>query len=363
MVFAPRWSPDGRSLHALAQHRGRVELLKISLDGKREVVTDDVGFAIGGRPYGGGDLSVGGEREPVLAYTQVAFDRPGDIAVVQAGKARTLTQLNADLFASVDFGQVEALKLPDPAGPGEIDAWVIKPPGFKPGANYPLIIEIHGGPGAMYGPIFSTDFHRYAAEGYVVAYANLSGSVGYGASFANRIDLDHLERPLKEVTALADALVAKGYVDPRRLYLTGGSYGGQLTAYAVGKTTKFAAAAAASPVISWQTIQLAADTPGHVANRAMRGMAWEQRDLFWANSPLAGVGGVNTPTLLIVGEKDWRTPVHEAEQFYTALKLRGVDTALVVVPEGTHSISSRPSMINTKVDNVVAWFRAHDPAK
>jgi len=360
-VSAARWSPDGRSIYVLAQIGGRTELTRVGVDGRREVIAKDVGFAIGGRPYGGGEFSVGGTREPVLAYTQIGWTRPGDVAVLQGGKSRTLTQLNADLFASIDFPEIEPLKVRDPVGEGEIDAWVIKPPGFRPGTSYPLIIEVHGGPNAMYGPGFATDFHRYAAEGYVVAFANLSGSTGYGAAFANRIDLDLPTRPFGEVMALADAVVAKGYADPKRLFMTGGSYGGQLTAYAVGKTDRFAAAAAASPVIDWTTIQLAADTPARVANEMMRGMAWEKRDQFWANSPLSGVGGVKTPTLLVVGEKDWRTPPHQAEQFYLALKLRGVDTALVTIPEASHSLSSRPSMINSKVDNIVAWFRAHDP--
>ena len=362
-VTSPRWAPDGKSIYTLAQAEGQVRILRTTLDGKTEIVTREVGYGANGRPYGQGEFDVGGAaKAPVVAFGKDSWSRPADLAVLTAGgKARVLTDLNGDLLDHVPLATLEPLKVKNPADGLAIDAWVVKPPNFRPDGSFPLILEIHGGPSNMYTPTFSAELQRFAAEGFVVVYANPRGSIGYGQKFANAIDQDFPNKDAGDLLAAVDAVLAKGYADPKRTFITGGSYGGLMTAYMVGKTDRFVAAAAANPVINWTSIALAGDTAGYVIDQVLRSYAWEAQDKFWKASPLAGVGHVKTPTLLMVGDEDWRAPPFEAEQFYSALKLRGIDTVLVRVPTVGHNISARPSTLNSKVDDIIAWFKAHDP--
>lgn len=360
-----QWAPDGRSIYTLVQTRGEVRVVRVSLDGKVETVTREVGAGANGRPYGQGEYNVGGPaKSPVVAFGRDSWTRPADLAVLTVdGKTRTLTDLNSDLLAQINLGAIEPLKVKNPTDGRETDAWVVKPPGFKPDGTFPLILEIHGGPSTMYSPTFSSEIQRYAAEGFVVVFANPRGSTGYGEAFANLIDQDFPNKDADDLLAAVDAVLAKGYADPKRTFITGGSYGGLMTAHMVGKTDRFVAAAAANPVINWTSIGLAGDTSANVVDQVIRGYAWEKRDEYWRASPLSTVGKVKTPTLLMVGDDDWRTPPFEAEQFYSALKLRGVDTVLVRIPTVGHNLSARPSTHNAKVDNIIAWFKAHDPKK
>ena len=160
--------------------------------------------------------------------------------------------------------------------------------------------------------------------------------------------------------SVVDYLIEKKYVDPERLFITGGSGGGLLTAWAVGKTDRFVAAATIKPVINWATMALSADISSLVTRHWLRALPWERPEHYQKFSPISLVGNVVTPTLVMVGEEDWRTPTWEAEQFYTALKLRGIDTALVRIPGASHSITARPSRLISKVDNILGWFARYD---
>jgi len=365
-VGSPQWAPDGRSIYTLVQAEGQVRVVKVALaDGKSEIVTREVGSGSNGRPYGQGEFNIGGPaKSPVVAFGHDSWSHPADLAVLTVdGKTRTLTDLNSDLLGQINLATLEPLKVKNPADGREFDAWVAKPPNFKPDGTFPLILEIHGGPSTMYTPTFASEIQRFAAEGFVVVFANPRGSTGYGEAFANAIDQDFPNKDADDLLAAVDAVLAKGYADPKRTFVTGGSYGGLMTAHMVGKTDRFVAAAAANPVINWTSIALAGDTAANVVDQVLRGYAWEKRDEFWRASPLSTVGKVKTPTLLMVGDEDWRTPPFEAEQFYSALKLRGVDTALVRIPTVGHNLSARPSTHNAKVDNIIAWFKAHDPKK
>jgi dipeptidyl aminopeptidase/acylaminoacyl peptidase len=157
-----------------------------------------------------------------------------------------------------------------------------------------------------------------------------------------------------------DAVVGRGYVDVQRLFVTGGSGGGVLTAWIVGHTDRFRAAVVVKPVINWASFVLTADLTNYFYRYWFEGFPWDDVQSYWKRSPLAYVGNVHTPTLLMTGESDYRTPSSEAEQFYEALKLRKVDTALVRVPNASHDISARPSLLMGKVAYVLAWFKAHD---
>lgn len=363
-VSSPAWAPDGRSIYATVMNEGRVELVRVSLAGEVTRVAADLGAGAGGRPYVGGSFSLAPSGRGVsIAYTQGFADRPSEIAVVRPGAApRRLTELNEDALGHVSMATVRPLPVTSPVDGRRIDAWVALPPGFEPGRSHPLILEIHGGPAIMYGPAFATEIQRFAAEGFVVVWANQRGSLGYGEEFAMLIDRNYPgQDDLADLMGVVDAAVAQGYGDARRLFVTGGSAGGAMTAWTVGNTDRFAAAVAVNPVINWTSVMLFGDTAAHVARHQIRAYPWDEPELFWRQSPLSRVGHVTTPTMLMVGDEDWRTPPAEAEQFYTALKLRGIETALVRIPGSGHNIGVRPSQHIAKTDNIIGWFRAHDP--
>ena len=366
-IGAINWRADGRAVIALVEIDGALALVSFPLSGEPEVLVTSVGGTSLGRPYAAGGFSVaakaGGAR-PLIAYTAGASDRPAEVGFVRAGdRPRTLTALNEDLLPHIDLASIEEIKVASSHDGREIEAWVALPPGFEADGSYPMILEIHGGPFAMYGPFFAAEIQRYAAEGYVTVYANPRGSTGYGEEFAQLIDLAYPGNDYDDLMSVVDHLLAQNYVDPNRLFITGGSGGGVLTAWSVGKTDRFVAAATVKPVINWSTMALTGDIARIVSRHWIRALPWEERDLYWKLSPLSLVGNVTTPTLVMVGEEDWRTPTWESEQFYTALKLQKVDTALIRIPGASHSIAARPSRLIGKVDNILGWFERYDPAK
>lgn len=358
------WHPDGQSLYTLIENEGEMDIVRVGLDGNVAGLVTGVGGLSFGRPYAGGRFSVSREAQPTLAYTAASLDRPAEIAVIgQRVEDRVRTDLNGDLLAQVDMAPVEALTVASSIDGREIQAWVALPPDFQADGSFPMVLEIHGGPFAMYGAFFSAEIQRFAAEGYVTVYVNPRGSTGYGEDFAQLIDLAYPGDDYQDLMDVVDELIARDYVDPDRLFVTGGSGGGILTAWIVGQTDRFAAAASIKPVINWMTMALAADIAPFVKRHWVREKPWEDPEAYLERSPIMLIGNVTTPTLLMVGEEDWRTPTWEAEQFYTALHLKGVETALIRVPGASHSIAARPSHLVAKVDNIMGWFARHDPAQ
>jgi acylaminoacyl-peptidase len=258
---------------------------------------------------------------------------------------------------------IEEFKVTSSVDGREIEAWVALPPDFTADGSFPMIMEIHGGPFAMYGPLFASEIQRFAAEGYVTVYVNPRGSTGYGEEFAQLIDQAYPGDDFNDLMDVVDDLVARNYVSEDRLFVTGGSGGGILTAWIVGKTDRFAAAASVKPVINWMTMALAADIGQFVRRHWIRADPWSDPDAYLKFSPIMLMDNVVTPTLVMVGEEDWRTPTWEAEQFYTALKMKEVDTALIRVPGAPHYIASRPSRLIAKTDNIMGWFEKYDPVK
>lgn len=335
--------------------QGRRHLASIDLEGHLTPLTDAVGGTGIGRPYTSGDFS--SARDGTIAFTLGSPERPADVAVLSRGRVTRLTDLNEDLLAHRRLGRVEAVRWPSSVGDHEIQGWLVTPPDFDPSRQYPLLLEIHGGPHTAYGPHFSAEVQLYAAAGYVVLYANPRGSTSYGAGFANEIHHDYPGRDYDDLMSGVDAVLARGFVDPRQLFVTGGSGGGVLTAWIVGKTDRFAAAVSAKPVINWVSFALTADIGLRVTDGTwFERWPWETPEHYWARSPLSLVGNVSTPTMLLTGEQDHRTPITESEQYYQALQARGVDTLLVRVPGASHSIYARPSQLIAKVDNILAWF-------
>jgi acylaminoacyl-peptidase len=269
---------------------------------------------------------------------------------------QTLTALNDDLLANKALGQVHTMTWTSSADGREIQGWMIKPPNFDAQQKYPLLLEIHGGPHTAYGPHFSAELQLYAAAGYLVLYANPRGSTSYGEEFASLIHHNYPGQDYDDLMSGVDAAIATGHVDPERLFVTGGSGGGILTAWIVGKTDRFRAAVSAKPVINWVSTTLTSDISAFMTQYWFATLPWEDPDAYWARSPLSLVGNVSTPTMLLTGEQDHRTPIPEAEQYYQALKLRKIDTLLVRIPEASHGITARPSHLIAKVDNILAWF-------
>jgi dipeptidyl aminopeptidase/acylaminoacyl peptidase len=348
------WAHDNRSLIVSYEEAGSVRVSRVGLDGRVTVLAGKLVGSGLDRPYAGGAFSVA--RDGTLAFTTGAIDRPADVAIAKGGQTRTLTRLNDNLLDGKSLGAMRELAVTAPDG-GRVPSWLITPPGYVEGTRVPLILEIHGGPYASYGPQFATDMQLYAAAGYAVLYTNPRGSTGYGQAFADGIEKTYPDSDTADLLAAVDAAIGSGVADPANLFVTGGSGGGVLTAWLVGKTDRFRAAATQKPVINWTTQALTADGIPFFAKYWMGKMPWEDPQGYWARSPLSLVGNVKTPTLVVVGSEDYRTPVSEAEQYYAALQLRGVPTALVKVPGASHGgIAARPSQSAAKAAAIIAWF-------
>jgi dipeptidyl aminopeptidase/acylaminoacyl peptidase len=349
------WAADGKSLTFQYDYSGITRLGRVTTEGKMT----PMGLALappGGldRPYSGGAFTL--SKTGVIAFTSANASRPADIWITNPGTARQMTHLNAESLGAKALAPVSELDVKAPDGK-PVGAWLVMPPGRKPGERVPLILEIHGGPQSAYGPHFSTDDQLYAAAGYAVLFTNPRGSTSYGAEFANAIDKNYPGPDYDDLMAAVDAAIAAGVADPDNLFVTGGSGGGVLTAWIVGKNHRFRAAAAQKPVINWTSEALTMDATMFTSRYWFNKLPWENQAEYWSHSPLSLVGNVTTPTLVVVGSSDYRTPVSEAEQYYAALQIRGVPTALVKVPGASHGgIASRPSQAAAKAAAIIAWF-------
>ncbi len=355
-VNEPEWAADGRGVYVSYDDRGVRKIGLVSLDGRLRAVAAGLGGTDLGRPYTSGAYSVA--RNGRVAFNHNTPERPADVATATpGGQVRVLTQLNADLLGVRKLGAVSELTWKSSKDQREIQGWVIKPPDFDPAKKYPLILEIHGGPFAAYGPNYTTELQLMAAKGYIVLYANPRGSTSYGGEFGNLIHHAYPGDDYDDLMSGVDALIAQGNVDADNLFVTGGSGGGVLTAWIIGKTDRFRAAVVAKPVINWASFVLTADINSFFYKYWFGAQPWEQPEQYWKRSPLSLVGNVKTPTMLLTGEADYRTPISESEQYYQALKLRNIDTVLVRIPEASHGgMVARPSNLIAKVDNILAWF-------
>jgi dipeptidyl aminopeptidase/acylaminoacyl peptidase len=345
-----RWVGNSQLYVAYDDH-GKKRVARVGLDGSMRTVADNLSAGTHyDRPYTGGQFSVSNGGK--VAYTSGGTDAPADLWV----DGRRLTNLNANLLAGKAMASVRKLPVTAPDGRA-IDAWLVTPAGLPAGTRAPLILEIHGGPNSAYGPAFSTDAQLYAAHGYAVLYTNPRGSTSYGEEFANLIDRAYPGTDYDDLMASVDAAIADGVADPNNLFVTGGSGGGVLTAWIVGKTDRFKAAASQKPVINWISEALTMDATTFTSRYWFDKKPWEDPMAYWKRSPLSLVGNVKTPTLVVVGSQDYRTPVSEAEQYYAALQIRGVPTMLVKVPGASHGgLTARPSQSAAKAAAILAWF-------
>jgi acylaminoacyl-peptidase len=360
-AFDPIWSKDGRGIYFRYSDRGNTKIGLINLKGDVRTLAENVGGTEIGRPYASGSFSVGGDD--VLAFTVTDPGHPADVAVRtrEDEKPRRVTALNGWLRDKA-LASVEEFWYESSHDKRKIQGWIVKPPHFDPKKKHPLILEIHGGPQAEYGPYFTTEIQLYAAAGYVVLYTNPRGSTGYGEAFTQLINRDYPGKDYDDLMSGVDEVIKRGYVDSDNLFVTGGSGGGILTAWIVGKTHRFRAAVAAKAIVNWYATSLTADAPTLWAGYEFAKPPWEDAAEYLRRSPISLVGNVTTPTMLLTGEADYRCPISEAEQFYAALKLRKVDTALVRFPEASHTIVDRPSRLMAKVACILKWFETHRQA-
>ncbi|MEQ1810071.1 MAG: S9 family peptidase [Terricaulis sp.] len=355
-VVDPQWAGDG-AIYFLFDDQGMTKLGRVGPNGGRvTTVLTNIGGTDLGRPYTSGSYSVNASGRYVATVTSPT--RPSDLMI---SSGRHLTALNEDLFTGKTIATAEHIRVPSTADQRPVDAWIVRPPDFDPSRQYPMLLEIHGGPFTAYGPVFSAEVQMYAAAGYIVVYANPRGSTSYGGEFGNLIHHNYPSQDYDDLMSVVDAVIARGNIDSERLFVTGGSGGGVLTAWIVGTTDRFAAAMVQKPVINWTSFVLTSDATNFFASYWFGEMPWEEgaQERYWARSPLSRVGNVSTPTAVMVGDEDHRTPASEAEQYYTALRLRHVPTRLIRIPGAPHDIAFRPTGMIAKVRNTLAWFAEH----
>lgn len=358
-VAGAEWAPDGRSILISYDSEGKKRLARLSLDGKVTELTDAVGGTTLGRPYTSGAFTVAG-RGAVI--TLASPEKPADLAYVdRRGNVTPITDLNSDALGHKTMSGAQRLVVKSSYDDREIEGWLSLPPGKTSAEGLPLILEIHGGPHTAYGPAFSPEVQLYAAAGYAVLYTNPRGSTSYGKEFANTIHQNYPSQDYDDLMDMVNLVVEMG-VDENRLFVTGGSGGGVLSAWIIGKTDRFKAAVVAKPVINWISFVGTPDIANFVRKYWFGKDIWEDISDHWARSPLRLVGNVETPTMLLTGAEDLRTPMSETEQYYQALSQRGVETVMVQVPKAFHGIAARPSNLIQKVGHVLAWFEKYDPS-
>jgi len=353
-IQSPEWAPDSSGVYFLYNDQGDTKIGFSSPDGNFRKIAEHV--VSGTSAYGGGSFSV--SRAGPVAFTYGRPDNPGDIAVSNNGAMRVVTSLNQELLQQKVPGRVEEIWYESSKDKRKIQGWIVQPPGFDSSKKYPLILEIHGGPFGDYGDRFDFEKQVWAAMGYVVLYTNPRGSTSYGEEFANLIHHAYPGDDFDDLNSGVDAAIAKGYIDTNNLFVTGGSGGGVLTAWTIEHTERFRAAAALYPVINWYSFVLTSDIPW-TSKYWFPGNPWENTEQYMKRSLTDQVGKIKSPTLIMTGEADYRTPSSEAEQFYAALKLLNIDAVLVRVPEEPHGISRRPSHHITKMLYVAGWFEQH----
>ena len=352
------WDSKGKNLYFSYDQNGNGKIGKIDLKGNIYKLADNRGGTSLGRPYSSGSYSISRSK---IAYNYTRPDHPSDIAIVNSdGKNwKRLTNLNKTLFNEKKPGKVEEIWYESSFDGRKIQGWIVYPPNYSSNKKYPFMVENHGGPILNYGDRFSIEMQLYASAGYIVFYPNPRGSTSYGETFANLLLNNYPGEDYLDVMDGVNFCIEKGIASEDNLFVAGGSAGGIMSAWIIGKNKRFEAAVVVKPVMNWTSKLLVADNYYGYANSRYPGEVWENPMNYWKFSPISLVGNINTPTLVMVGMNDLRTPPSEAKQLYHGLKLRKIPTILVEIPESSHSIASRPSNLMTKVAHTIAWFNKY----
>jgi dipeptidyl aminopeptidase/acylaminoacyl peptidase len=326
------WAPDGSGIYFNVNDRGTRNLYFAPLEGEVSQITE-----------GNHVLTVSDVTERGAVGTVTSYHDPGTLVrfdLQSPGELEPLFGSNADALADLKLGEVEEIWYRS-IDEWDVQGWIVKPPDFDPGERYPLILVIHGGPHIMWNVGFDFAWQEHAARGYVVLYTNPRGSSGYGSAFGNEINNRYPGDDYHDLMVGVDSLLARGYIDERNLFVYGGSGGGVLTAWIVGHTDRFTAAVSKAPVINWLSFVGTTDGSGWYRNFAE--LPWRDPTEHLERSPLMYVGNVTTPTMLMTGERDMRTPISQTEEFYMALKMERVPTAMIRLSDGWHSRRLPPS--------------------
>jgi dipeptidyl aminopeptidase/acylaminoacyl peptidase len=351
---ALRWAPDGSGVYFTAGDRGtqNVWLAPLAAGRPRQTTT------------GSHMLSLSSlDRNLIAVGTRSTPNEPADVVrydLRRPDPAVRLTSVNADVLNGIHLAKTEEVWYGSSGG-ARVQGWIVKPPTFDPSRKYPLVLEIHGGPHAMYGVGFNYMFQNFAANGYVVLYVNPRGSTGYGSTFGNAIYHAYPSVDYDDLMAGVDTVVGRGYVDTTRMYVSGCSGGGVLSSWVIGHTHRFAAAAVRCPVIDWISMAGQTDIPLFTYG-FFDAPFWEKPDQWLKQSSLMYVGSVTTPTLLMTGQLDLRTPMPQTEEFYSALKYRGVETVMLRFNEEYHGTGSKPSNYMRTLLYMMSWFQKHGGA-
>jgi acylaminoacyl-peptidase len=359
-VRNPQWTWDGKAIYFLVDERGNTQLYSCDVEsGAVKAVTSGVQqLGQGGQGAGGFTMA----NNLMVATVRSTPENPGDLVVVPAYRqnpqSTRLTSANDSLMMQYQLGSVEELSY-DSFDGKSIQGWIIKPPNFDATKKYPFILEIHGGPHAMYGVGFQHEMQIQAARGFVVLYTNPRGSTGYGEEFGNIIHTNYPGDDFTDLMKGVDKMVEKGYVDPKKLCVTGGSGGGLLTAWVIGHTDRFAAAVSQYPVTNWITQAGTADGGYTHSALWLKSFPWDNPKQFMDHSPVFFAKNFKTPTMVITGEADLRTPIAESEELYFALKSMHVPAVLIRVPEESHGIRQRNSHYIAKIEHILAWMEKY----
>jgi dipeptidyl aminopeptidase/acylaminoacyl peptidase len=358
---APQWGPDEEQLYFTTPDEGAVALWTVPWDGTgpERVVREDWTSIDG--------VHVG---EDVVAVVQSEWDHPGDLFVTTrgGGERRRLTRVNADYLDERAVSQPEELRY-DPgdvvgaAGnerPDDLQGWLLTPPGFDPDEQYPMVVEVHGGPHAMWttsGTMWH-EFQTLAARGYVVFWSNPRGSAGYGESFMSAIERDWGAVTTSDVLAGVETAADRDYVDEKQVFVTGGSFGGFATAWLVGTTDRFEAAVSQRGVYDLTGFYGSTDMAYKLVEGDFDTTPTEEPAFLWERSPTGHAHEVDAPTLLLHSEDDYRTPIATAELFHRILRKHGVETRLVRYPDEGHELSrsGQPGHIVDRIERIARWF-------
>jgi dipeptidyl aminopeptidase/acylaminoacyl peptidase len=341
----PIWSSNGQGIYFNVREYGQSNVYYADLKGKVKKITS-----------GNHVLSMTNLVGKKAVATWTNPSNPSDIVSFSIGKSnnfKRLTEVNNDLFYNVEFGQIEEITYVSKDGM-KVQGWIVKPPQFDSNKKYPLVLRIHGGPHSMYHVGFNYNFQLHAAQDQVVLYTNPRGSTGYGYEFANAIQNDYPGNDFNDLMAGVDEVISKGYIDENKMYVYGGSGGGVLTSWIVGKTDRFAAASVNYPVTNWFSFVGTTDSANWYNN--FEKYPWEDPSEHIKRSPLMLVGNVKTPTMLMCGENDLRTPISQTEEYYQALKMNKVPTVMIRFNKEYHGTSTKPSNFLRTHGYINAWF-------
>lgn len=349
----PAWSGDGRAVYFQVSERGMVHLYRADVESRR--ATPVVG---GQRVVLSHSLSADGSR---AAFVVTAALLPNDVYAVSLDRPglageRRLTAVNQDYLREVALSEPERFEFHAEGGP-PVEGWILRP---RAAGQAPGVVEIHGGPQIMYGYAFFLEFQLLAAAGFAVIYANPRGSMGYGQKFVAAIRGDWGNEDFADVMAGTDAAVRLGGIDPRRLGIAGGSYGGFMTNWAIGHTDRFRAAVTMRSISNMYSFFGTSDF-GYTEDEEFKGPPWEKAAEYLRRSPISYLAKVSTPLLVIHSELDFRTPIEQGEQFYVALKYLRRPVKMLRFPGETHDLSraGQPWHRVHRLEAIVDWFRQH----